>query len=154
MTQIPQISDTNAFMEKFLLLIDAGETLSLPVLGNSMSPFLVHQRDSVYLKRPDRPLKVGDIVLYRRKNGSYILHRIHSVKNGRFTMVGDAHTILEPDIEEYQIRAIAVRACRKGVTETPGSFWWEFFARIWIRSVPLRPGLHRIYGTCSKLMRR
>ena len=154
MTQIPQITDTNAFMEKFLLLIDAGETLSLPVLGNSMSPFLVHRRDTVYLKKPDRPLKAGDIVLYRRKNGSYILHRIHSVKNGRFTMVGDAHTVLEPDIEEHPIRAIAVRACRKGVIEIPGSFWWEFFARIWIRSVPLRPGLRRIYGTCSKLMRR
>lgn len=150
MAAITHREDTAAFMEKYLLLIEAGETLPLPVLGSSMSPFLVHRRDKVYLRKIDRPLRVGDIVLYRRQNGDYILHRIHGVNHGQYTMVGDAHTLLEPGIEESQILARAIRAERKGKAQGPGAFWWEFFSRVWIRLVPCRPALRKIYGLFRK----
>ena len=92
--------DTQAFFEKYRLLLNAGETLSLPVLGNSMSPFLVHQRDTVWLRKPDRPLRKGDIVLYQRSNGAYILHRICGTQKESFTMIGDAHQTPEPGITD------------------------------------------------------
>lgn len=146
--------DTAAFMATFCRLLQAGETLSLPVLGSSMAPFLVHRRDTVWLSAPTRPLKAGDIVLYRRRNGEYILHRVRSVKGGVYTMIGDAHTVSEPGIAPAQILGIVTHALRKGKTQQPGTFWWEFFARFWVRVIPLRPIFLRVYTAAGKLFRR
>ena len=148
------MENTAAFMEKYRLLLEQGETLTLPVLGGSMAPFLVDRRDAVWLTAPARPPRVGDIVLYQRKNGAYILHRICKKQGGVYTLVGDAQTIVEPGIEENQIFAVAVRARRKGKTQKPGCFWWEFFARIWVRVIPLRPALLRAYSLLTKPFRR
>ena len=65
-----------AAMERIVGLLSYGEQVPLVITGNSMYPFLRHGRDTVYLQKVQRPLKKGDMVLYRRKNGQYILHRI------------------------------------------------------------------------------
>lgn len=148
------LKDTQMYMEKYRLLLASGETLSLPVLGSSMSPFLVHGRDTVWLTAPGKPLKAGDIVLYRRSNGQYILHRIYKAHDGTYTLIGDAHTVLESGIREDQIFGIVVYARRKGKIQKPGTFCWFFFERIWIRMIPMRPLLLRIYTWTSRIFRR
>lgn len=120
--------------------------LPLLISGNSMSPFLVHGRDTVYLSRLERPARRGDILLYQRQSGAYVLHRVYAVKPDGLTMVGDAQTVLEPGIRPEQIAAVVTRAERKGKPMTPGSFWWDFFEKIWIRIVPMRPLIWRIYS--------
>ena len=114
------------------------ESLPLIITGNSMSPFLIGGRDTVYLSRVTRPLRRGDAVLYRRRNGDYVFHRIFQVSPEGLTMVGDAQTVLESGIQPDQVIAIMTRAERKGKSVTPGSFWWEFFEKIWIRMIPVR----------------
>lgn len=133
------------------LLKDEGITaLPLTISGSSMTPFLVHGRDTVYLSRLTRPVKRGDVLLYRRQNGAYILHRVYAVRDGGFTMVGDAQTALEPGIRPEQVIAIMTSAERKGKRQAPGCFWWEFFEKIWIRLVPLRKYAVRIYARISR----
>lgn len=149
-----QMENTAAFMEKFRLLLEQGETLSLPVQGSSMVPFLVHRRDMVFVAKPSRPLKVGDIVLYQRSNGAYILHRICAVCNGSYTLIGDAHTIREPGIRKEQIFGIVVEVRRKGALQQPGKLWWEFFAHIWVRIIPLRPVVLGIYSVLMNRLKR
>ena len=151
---LSRIEDTAAFMEKYRLLIDAGETLALPVLGNSMSPFIIHKRDTVYLRKPAFPLKRGDIALYRRGNGDFIMHRVCKVENGLYTTVGDAHMVLEPGISDEQIIAVAVSAIRKGREQRPGIFWWDFFAGFWLSILPARHFIMKTYGFFSKVIRR
>ena len=146
--------DTQAFFEKYRLLLNAGETLSLPVLGNSMSPFLVHQRDTVWLRKPDRPLRKGDIVLYQRSNGAYILHRICQIREESFTMIGDAHQTPEPGITRDQIFGLVVRIERKGKILEPSSFWWKFFSLVWIRLIPLRRFFQKVYALIFHSFRR
>lgn len=121
------------------------EALPLTISGNSMSPFLVHGRDTVYLSRITRPLQRGDVVLYRRTNGDYILHRIHSVQGDSFTMIGDAHYGLEAGIQRQQILAVMTSARRKGKLQQPGCFWWEFFQKIWLAMIPLRRPVMVLY---------
>lgn len=128
-----------------LLEDETVEALPLIISGNSMSPFVIHGRDTVYLSRITRPLKIGDAVLYRRDSGSYVLHRICRVRGESFTMIGDAQTIREPGIRRDQIFAIVTRVERKGKTLTPGCFWWDFFEKVWIRIIPLRGILRGIY---------
>lgn len=76
------------------LILD-GKTVCLNISGSSMAPFLIHQRDSVRLQRPEHPPISGDIVLYQRENGQFILHRICRIKNGFYYLAGDNQTVLE-----------------------------------------------------------
>ena len=131
------------------ILAEEPQVAALPLIvsGRSMTPFLVPGRDTVYLSRLERPVQRGDILLYQRDSGQYVLHRVWKVeKDGSFTMVGDAQTELEPGIRENQIIAIVTSVVRKGKPMAPGGFWWEFFEKVWIRMVPLRPLFWKAYS--------
>lgn len=136
-------------MDQLLGLLEETESVPLVISGSSMVPFLVHGRDTVYLSKVKRPLKKGDMILYRRDNGAYILHRICRVDGETYTLVGDAQTWLEPGVRQDQVLAVVSAVCRKGKILRRGSFWWDFFERVWIRMIPLRPAVRAVY---SRLM--
>ena len=142
-----RVMQPEILLEEYRQLLKDENITALPLVisGNSMSPFLVHGRDTVYLSRLDRPAKRGDVLLYKRESGAYILHRVYKVEKDSYTMVGDAQTQLEQGIRQDQIIAIMTSALRKGKLQKKGSFWWEFFEKLWIRIIPLRPILTKIY---------
>ena len=142
-----RVMQPEILLEEYRHLLKDENITALPLVisGNSMSPFLVHGRDTVYLSRLDRPAKRGDVLLYKRESGAYILHRVYKVEKDSYTMVGDAQTQLEQGIRQDQIIAIMTSALRKGKLQKKGSFWWEFFEKLWIRIIPLRPILTKIY---------
>lgn len=122
------------------------DALPLVISGSSMNPFLAHGRDTVYLSRLTRPVRRGDMLLYRRENGNYVLHRVYKAGPESLTMIGDAQTVLESGIRREQVIAIVTRVERKGKRLGPGSFWWEFFEKVWIRMIPLRRPVQRLYS--------
>lgn len=151
MNRKKNVLPTNAMLDDYARLLREDpriRSLPLVVSGSSMNPFLVHGRDTVHLSRLTRPVRRGDILLYRRDNGAYILHRVWKVEAAGCTMVGDNQQQLEPGIRYDQIAAIVTAVDRKGKRMEPGSFWWVFFEKVWIRMVPLRPALRRLYGIC------
>jgi hypothetical protein len=92
----------------------SGQPVTITVTGSSMQPFLRHSKDRVYLLRCDpSEIKRGDIVLYARDDGTWVLHRVYRA-NGLFTMIGDSQWILEPNIRKDQIMAKALYALRGG----------------------------------------
>ena len=137
-------------MEQLLDAMEAAETVPLVISGSSMTPFLVHGRDTVYLSKITRPLKKGDMILYRRTGGAYILHRIQAVEGDCYTLVGDAQHILEPGIRREQVLALVTAVRRKGKLLRPGSFWWAFFEKVWLRMIPLRPAVMALYARMTK----
>ena len=141
-----RVDSPDIIMEPLLTLLNETESVPLVISGSSMTPFLVHRRDTVYLSKPDRPLKKGDMVLYQRDNGAYILHRIFKTDLNSYTMVGDAQTVLEYGIRNDQIRAVVTAVRRKGKLIQRGSFWWDFFEKVWISMVPFRPLFRKIYS--------
>ena len=136
-----------------LSLLEEAESVPLVISGYSMTPFLIHCRDTVYLSKIRQPLKRGDMVLYQRDSGNYVLHRIYRCESETYTMVGDAQTLLERGIRPDQMLALVTAVRRKGKLLKPGSFWWVFFQRVWIRMVPLRPVVLKIYSGVSRLFR-
>ena len=133
-------------IEDLLSLLEQTEPVPLIISGNSMAPFLKHGRDTVYLSRVTQPLKKGDMILYRRKNGQYILHRICRVRNGTYDLVGDGQWGIEPGIRQEQILAVVNTVRRKGKLLRKGSFQWEFFAHVWLALLPARPSITRAYS--------
>lgn len=143
--------DTYEYVSVLKELVEEGREVSMIISGSSMSPFLCHERDRVFFKAPDRPLRVGDMVFFQRRSGQYVLHRICRIKDGSFYIVGDAQTAIEGPVAREQIFALVTKVQRKGRILAPGDFWWEFFARVWLRLIPLRPVLSRIYGLIRKV---
>ena len=146
-----RILDTNAFLDTICeLLLQGQRNVAIPVTGGSMVPFL-HSGDMAYLDLPDSPLKKGDIVLYTRENGRYILHRIKRInKDGSFIMVGDAQQELEllPRRELIHARVTSALHCGKHIH--PGQPRWWFYQHIWLNIVPIR---HFLMALSGKLKR-
>ena len=135
-----------ALMEQLLGLLDSAEYVPLNISGSSMTPFLVHSRDTVYLSKVTRPLKKGDRILYRRDNGAYSLHRV--TPDG-YWLVGDAQILIEKGVRPDQVLALVTAVRRKEKLLQPGSFWWNFFEKVWIRVIPLRPGIAAAYSALT-----
>ena len=67
-----------------------GGSAELTVTGRSMTPLLRDRVSRVRLAAVSQP-KRGDMVLYRRQNGAYVLHRIAAIgADGTYMMCGDA----------------------------------------------------------------
>ena len=62
-------------IEEAIRLVDEGISVTLPVNGHSMLPFIIGGKESVVLQKPDK-LKVGDVVLAWVDNSRYVVHRI------------------------------------------------------------------------------
>ena len=154
MERTVRVFSPDVLLEEYrkLLKDESIEALPLVISGNSMSPFLIHGRDTVYLSRLTRPIRRGDVLLYQRDSDAYVLHRVYKVENNNLTMVGDAQTELEEGIRPEQVIAIMTMADRKGKKQAPGTFWWEFFEKVWIRLLPFRPIIRTIYTAISKLL--
>lgn len=145
-TRNSKVLDTEEYVSVLKEVIESGKETGIRIAGNSMSPFLAHERDYVYLKKPDRELKKGDIVFFQRRNGQYILHRICRCTPEGFYIVGDAQMEIEGPVERGQIFAIVTKACRKGKWIQKGDFWWDFFERVWINMIPLRRVVRSMYS--------
>ena len=142
--------DTKEYVSMLRELTESGKEVSMLIAGNSMSPFLIHERDSICFKRPDRTLRRGDMVFYQRTSGQYVMHRIYKVSAEGYYIVGDAQQDIEGPVKREQIFALITRVRRKGNWSAPGDFWWEFFEHVWIRMVPVR---RLIIGAYTKMKR-
>lgn len=149
-----RVIDTRAYVEALRELVLEGKEVSMRIWGVSMTPFLGHDRDTIFFEKPDRPLKAGDMVFYQRENGQFVMHRIMKVKKDGYYITGDAQTFLEGPISEKQIFARITKAMRKGKLITDGDFWWDFFKGPWRYVRPIRPIILKLYGALHGLICR
>ena len=138
--------DTKEYVSVLRELVEDEREVSLLVSGSSMSPFLAHQRDYIYFKKPDRELRKGDMVFYQRRNGQFIMHRICKAAPEGYYIVGDAQTEIEGPVAREQIFAVITRVRRKGKWLQKGDFWWDFFEKVWIHIIPFRPIIRKMYS--------
>lgn len=147
-----KIVSPDVIMEPLLALLEEAQAVPLVISGSSMTPFLAPGRDTVYLSKAQKPIRKGDMVLYRRSNGRYVLHRVLKADSDGYTMIGDAQTQPEPGISPEQICAVVTAVRRKGRLLQSGSFWWDFFEKVWIRMVPVRRLVRNVYFFMKKLL--
>ena len=141
----PRIMDIDAYMPVLQELLAQGQSVSLTVTGESMSPFLRHGRDQIRLAAVTAPPKRGDMVFFRRRNGQYIMHRVlRRLPDGNYAIIGDGQQQVEAPIAPEQIFAVVTQVCRKGTWIGPEAFWWRFFAGPWLTLLPMRPLLLRM----------
>lgn len=145
------IFDTEQYIDSLISVLQEGQEVPLLVVGHSMEPFLIHERDTVLLSPITSMLKKGDIVLFKRKNGQYILHRIYKIKDNDFYFVGDNQNLcdVEGPIKKEQIYAIVHSAKRHGVDIHENDLMWCFFKRVWLRTIRWRPYMKKLLALVS-----
>lgn len=148
-----KVIETKEYVSILRELTEENKEVSMRIAGNSMLPFLVHERDVIYFKKIDRSLKRGDMVFFQRKNGQYVMHRICKIKPEGYYIVGDAQVVIEGPVEEEQIFAIISKVCRKGKWIGPGNLCWEFYEHVWLWLLPVRCYLMRIYRGVARRIR-
>jgi len=82
-------------------------------VGDSMFP-TIRPRDLLMIEAVSKPLKVGDVPLYKRDNGQYVLHRIYKKRRGKYTMKGDNRTFIEKGITDRHIIGVLTGIIRGG----------------------------------------
>ena len=145
-------------MEEMAVLLQTqlthGGIANLVVTGNSMYPMLFHRRDSVTLATVSQPLRKGDLILYRRENGTYVLHRIVTKpKDGAFLCAGDNQWIRE-HVCSQQVIARVIRFVRKGKPHEASALSHRIYIWLWIALFPLRKPLIRLRRSIGRLRRK
>lgn len=126
-----------SLVKMILLQLDNGGRSSLLVTGISMYPILRHRRDTVELVKPAQ-LHRGDLVLYKRDNGQYILHRIITEpRDGGFICCGDNQW--EPEqVHNEQVIALVDAYLRDGKRIPANSLGCRLYVWAWVGLFPVR----------------
>ena len=120
--------------------LSCGEKVSLTVTRDSMLPFLADGRDKVVLEKIEKAPGKGDIVLYRRKSGAYVLHRVVGRKGKSFFFSGDAQVYVEGPIEKGQLIACCVAVERNGRMIKKSSPLWMLYKLRFFKTKRKTPG--------------
>ena len=87
-------------------MLKSGMEVTFITNGNSMKP-LLRSKDSVTIKRADT-YKKKDVVLFRRLDGSFVLHRIINIKGDTVFTEGDSLCGKDEPINKEQILGKAI----------------------------------------------
>lgn len=126
-------------------VVESGGVFPLVVTGRSMTPTVKPHRDKVFLVSTQKRLpKKKEIVLFKREDDAYVLHRIiGSDKNGRLRINGDAQNWTEW-ITPEQIIAVVDAVERNGKKFSCDSKKYRCYIWLWGFSRPFRPFLFRL----------
>ncbi len=133
-------------------LISSGSDVEITVTGNSMRPMLRHRRDRVVLTACNKfALKKGQLPLYKRQDGSYVLHRIVRVNEDSYDMCGDRQSEIERDVPKQSIIAVTKSFTRRERKISCDQKLYRVYVVLWQLLLPLRS---RIFFWWSKIIKK
>ena len=136
-------------------LIEQNIDVTLTVTGNSMRPMLTHRKDSVVLTKCDpTALKKGDIPLYKRDNGQYVLHRIIKVNGSTYDIIGDHQTEIEYGVPKENVLCVVKAFTRNGKYHSCGDLSFRIYSVLWRWIIPLRGFMMAVHRLPSRLFKR
>ena len=106
---------------------ETGAEICVTVNGTSMEPFLHHGQDKVFFSKLPEKLRRGDILLFKRADGRYVMHRLYSIdKDGTFSFAGDAQVDLDRKIPFKHILYYVPKVIRNGKEINCNKGFWRF----------------------------
>jgi signal peptidase I len=133
-------------------LLKTGVSATITVTGMSMYPFLREDMDSVELSASSFvDIHLGDIVLILRESDEYVLHRVLRKDMNCFYIIGDAQQWVEGPLYPNQLIAVVTAVWRKNKRIEYTNFWWKLLSSIWMKLIPFRYLLIRIYKYLLKI---
>lgn len=148
------IVENDEFFGKVVSLLVEGHSVTVPVKGVSMLPFIRGDKDSVVLEGVESctpygksriGVNVGDIVLFRYK-GRYIMHRILRIENNQAVIQGDgvARNMEICSLDDIYGRVTQIRKNGKTPID-PYSDSMKREVALWMRFRPIRRYILFVY---------
>lgn len=135
----------DTIIEEAIRLVEDGVSVTLPVNGNSMLPFIIGGKESVILQKPVLSKK-GDVVLAWVNGGRYVVHRIIAIEGEAVTLMGDGNLSGTEHCTLKDVKAKVTHVV--GADERPHDLycrWRRVAARLWWHLRPVRKYLLAIY---------
>lgn len=137
---VTRMMPNDVFLPQVVEILSEGHTVTLPLRGRSMRPFLEDGRDKALLEAlSPADARVGDAVLAEISKGHFVLHRIVAIDGDQVTLRGDGNLATE-SCRLQDVKARVKAFFRKGRT-TPDStsgLKWRIYSWWWTRLLPLR----------------
>ena len=130
----------DVIIKEAVRLVQDGISVTFPVKGRSMLPFITGGRDSIIMQKPEQ-LRVGMVVLAEIAPGQYVVHRIIRMEpdGGRITLMGDGNIRGTESCMPVHILAHATHVVRPdGRRRSLDSFAYRIMAHFWYMLRPLR----------------
>lgn len=127
----------------FSQILDETGQLAYTIRGFSMRPLLRQGKDVVVINKHEEHCKKYDTVLFLRRNGQYVLHRILKKNGDRYWIVGD-NCIVGEMVEEDQIIGILTSIKRGNRTINVTDWHYRLYTHIWCDIYPVRFFLLRV----------
>lgn len=128
-------------------------TFKIPITGTSMNPLLYEKRDFVLIKKPSLPLEIGDIPLYRRENGAFVLHRVVDKNESGYVMCGDNQFILELGITDENVIGVVSEMSIDGKLISVNDAQYLRHKEKYVKNVGKRYPLRRLRYNLSRLIK-
>ena len=138
-------------LDEAVRLVSDGVSVTLPVNGRSMLPFIIGGQESVILQKPDT-VQVGDVVLPWVEGCRWVVHRIIRIDSDRVTLMGDGNIVGTEHCTVADVKARVTHVVDvKGQPHDIYNRWRTLGAKVWWRLRPIRRYLLFIYRKLKKL---
>ena len=118
--------------------------------GVSMQPLLRQGKDVVVIEKPKEHWKKYDTVLFLRKNGKYILHRILKIYDDKYWIVGD-NCFKGEIVNGNQIIGVMTSIKRGNKIIQITNWQYRLYIHLWCDFYPVRFLLLRAYKNAYRV---
>ena len=126
-------------------LVDEGVSVTFPVKGYSMLPFIIGSRESVILQKP-QAVRLGDVVLAWVDDCRYVVHRVIGIEGERVILMGDGNIVGVEHCLLSDVKALATHVVdAKGRKHDLYAPWRQKASRLWWQMRPVRRYILAIY---------
>ena len=127
-------------MEQWKAAVKDDPDLSVVVFtrGISMFPLLHASRDSVRLTPYRREMKIGDIIMFIRKDGQEIVHRLCWMDEELVQTIGDNCDRPDAKIPRSSVVGLVTHVNNRGHLIHVDTGFWRFYGRFMMWSNPVR----------------
>ena len=132
-----------------LEVLEKNGSAEITATGNSMVPMLCDRKSRVRFAKAGQ-LKRGDLPLYRRSNGDYVMHRVLNVEGDTYTCCGDGQWHLERNVRADQILAVVSDFTWGDRWVSCDSGWYRVYWNCWVL---IRPVRRLVFGGLKRMRR-
>lgn len=131
----------------------SGRPLVTFTSGDSMEPLLFDRDTRVVIKKAEGTLKKGELPVYRRPSGQFVMHRIVRVDEANYYTRGDNRYGIEKVPKEW-VLGVVTEIYRKDrhIFVTDRSY--RFYVTMWGAIYPIRYLLYAIKRVRKKWIRK
>lgn len=141
-------------IEEAVVLVNEGYSVTLPVKGCSMLPFIIGGRESVILAPPSG-LKRGIIALAWVENRRYVLHRIERIEGDSVTLMGDGNLVGREYCSLNDVKAIATHVVdARNKRHNLYAPWRINASEIWWGLLPVRRYILAVYTRLFRIKKQ